>query len=140
MQGRKWVIGARSGAQVAIMLGCALLAGCASGFSLKKAEGDRDLITGSVPTLDRQDPSDEATIRNAVTSADLAALGQRPLAWANAETGASGVIEALEEVRKGGRVCRSFNASRENYEGVHLFSGEACFEDSVWRMTQFKAL
>lgn len=130
----------RSLGRRAALLGLFVLSGCASGYGLKQAEGDRDLITGSVPTLDRNDPSDETTIRNAVTSADIAALAGRPIAWANRDTGANGAIEAVAEFEKGGRVCRSFNASRENYEGVHLFSGQACLEDGVWRMTAFEAL
>lgn len=132
-------IGARAAAIALFAL--TALGGCASGYGLKQAEGDRDLVTGSIPVVaDVVDPSDEATIRNAATSADLVALGGRPLAWANRDTGATGSIEALAEFTKSGRICRSFSASRENYQGVHLFSGTACLDDGAWRMTSFKAL
>lgn len=85
--------------------------------------------------------SDQATIRDAVTSADLGE-GARELAWANADTGSRGAITALAEERRGnGQLCRSFTTSRESYDGVALYQGEACKAQSgPWRMLDFKAL
>lgn len=90
--------------------------------------------------MSSESASDEATIRNAVSSADIAALGGKPLAWANRETGSAGAVEAIEEFSASGRVCRRFNASRESYEGVHLYAGTACLADGIWRMTRFTSL
>lgn len=141
LQERKnWTSARRIAAGASLALSMAL-SGCASGYSLKQAEGDDDLITGSIPAAaSAEDPSDETTIRNAVSSADIASLDGKPLAWANRDTGATGSIDTIEEYAGAGRVCRSFTASRENYQGVHLFAGTACLDNGVWSMTSFKAL
>lgn len=122
---------------------CLALAGCgAGGFSLEKAEVDRSLYTSDIPPQAGQDAariSDEATIRNAVSSADVEQLAGRPLPWANAGTGARGVISQLDERRRDGIVCRSFVASRESFDGVRLFRGEACTAGAgTWRMERFE--
>ncbi|MBL8577408.1 MAG: hypothetical protein JNK47_09300 [Mesorhizobium sp.] len=129
---------------VALLCAAAILSGCgAGGFSLEKAEVDRSLYTSSAPaatrTFDAERFSDEGTIRNAVTSADLETLGAAPLPWANAGTGARGQIIHIAEKKAPGTLCRQFSATRENFDGVTMFRGEACMvgTSGSWRMTSF---
>ena len=76
------------------------LCACASGsFSLEKAEIDQTILTGDVsergaPIADPERLSDEATIRNAVSSADMELAGV-PLPWANAGTGSRHQDDAI---------------------------------------------
>lgn len=122
-----------------------LLSACGSGgFSLQKAEVDRSLYTSSAPSsgkpFDAELLSDEATIRNAVTSADLETLAGGALPWANAGTGARGQITAIVESKSEGAICRQFNATRENFDGVAMFRGEACMvSKGSWRMRSLES-
>lgn len=109
---------------------------------------DESLITGSVgpaaaargKTAAVQSPdrvSDERTVRNAVSAADIEGAGGR-YAWANPQTGASGVITALQEVRKGQRICRKFQTSRQRFDGIALYNGEACtIGAGEWALIRF---
>jgi 17 kDa outer membrane surface antigen len=123
-----------------------LLSACGSGgFSLEKAEVDRTFYTSNVPAprtpVEVERVSDEATIRNAVTSADVETLAGAPLPWANAETGARGQVTGIVETRGKGTLCRSFSATRESFDGVGMYRGEACMVASgAWRMQSFTAL
>ena len=69
--------------------------------------------------------SDEATIRNAVSSADVAADRQRQIAWANADTGSRGAISALVESKEERHLCRKFTTTRESFDGVALYRGQS---------------
>ena len=118
---------------------------CATGgFDLSKAEVDRTIVTGGAQPSTGSVPeqlSDETTIRNAVSSADLEQLNGEPLAWANADTGSRGAITALAEERQDGMLCRRFTTSRESFDGVSLFQGKACLAPAgSWRMREFGAL
>jgi surface antigen len=131
----------------ALLCACATLSACASGgFSLKQAEVDHTFYTSDIPagTNDRTDLgrlSDEATIRNAVTSADIESLGGGAVAWANADTGARGSITGLVEYKDKGVLCRRFSTSLESFNGVALFKGEACLASAgAWRMQRFEAM
>lgn len=132
--------GLKSAALLALVLP---LAACAGGFDMKKAEVDPTILTSSTSAqpqspIDAMRQSDEVTIRNAVSSADLEQLSGQPLAWANPETGSRGAISAIAETRESGRICRSFTTSRESFDGVALFKGETCMaEAGVWRMLAF---
>lgn len=124
---------------------CLLSACGAGGFNLQKAEVDRTFYTSNVPAsgapYDVERMSDEATIRNAVTSADMETLAGQPLPWANAETGARGQITGIAEFKEKGSLCRRFSASRESFDGVGMFKGEACMVSAgAWRMQSFEAL
>lgn len=122
------------------------LAGCgAGGFSLEKADVDRSIITSNVPAAsaagDSSADADQATIRNAVSSADIEGLAGQSVPWANSDTGSRGSITGLAEYRDSGRLCRRFSTSRESFDGVAMFSGEACLVGvGAWRMEDFKAL
>ena len=131
------------------LLLAALLAlpACASGgFSMKKAEIDRSLYTSDIPADARKPAdalrlSDEVTIRNAVSSADLDTLGGAPVAWANSASGARGSITGLAEYKESNLLCRRFTTTRESFDGVLLFKGEACMVTSgAWKMTAFDAV
>ncbi|MHA6644149.1 RT0821/Lpp0805 family surface protein [Mesorhizobium sp. A623] len=128
-----------------MLIGVLVVAGCgAGGFSLEQAEVDRTLYTSSVPAASPTDDSslvaDQATIRNAVSSADVETLAGQDIPWANSETGSRGAISQLTEDKSGGRLCRSFAASRESFDGVSLFKGEACMiAAGVWRLEAFAA-
>ena len=131
----------------ALLCACATLSACASGgFSLKQAEVDRTFYTSDIPagTNSRTDAgrlSDEATIRNAVTSADIENLGGGTVAWANSDTGARGSITGLAEYKDKGVLCRRFSTSLESFDGVALFKGEACMASAgAWRMQRFEAM
>jgi hypothetical protein len=101
---------------------------------------DRTISTGTVPgkapsgaTL-----SDEVTVRNAVTSADLSKVTENPVPWANTSTGSAGVVSTIREDRNQGRLCRAFKTTRHSYEGIAMFSGEACMTDGGdWLLTAF---
>jgi len=93
------------------------------GFSLEKAEVDRSIVTSSAPAAtpaDADSASDQTTIGNAVSSADIEQLGGQDVPWANAGTGSSGSITELAELKDAGRTCRRFTASRESFDGVEI--------------------
>lgn len=119
---------------------------CASGgFSLEKAEVDQTILTGNVPdaqaAVDAERVSDQATIRNAVSAADVEGLRGAALAWANPDTGSRGAISSLFEHNENGALCRRFTTSRESFDGVSLYKGEVCQAGpGAWRMMAFQAL
>lgn len=133
---------------VLLLAACALpLAACASGgYDLSRAEVDDLTRTGAVPAANQAaDPtrvSDETTIRNAVSAADPEQSRVQPLAWANANTGSRGSITNLVEKRQDGTLCRAFTASRESFDGVALYAGDACKANvgDAWYMRSFKPL
>ncbi|AZO63989.1 MULTISPECIES: RT0821/Lpp0805 family surface protein [unclassified Mesorhizobium] len=147
---RQWSLIASASAQVAVKVAIMLvvlpLAGCgAGGFSLEQAEVDRTILTSSTPAsaspIDQDRASDQTTIRNAVSSADIQELGGQAVPWANSDTGSRGSITELAESRDNGQLCRRFTASRESFDGVALFKGEVCLAGAgAWRMQDFKAL
>ena len=121
------------------------LQACASrGIESATADIDQATQTGALPASEMPDPtrvSDETTIRNAVSAADPEAARIAPLAWANADTGSRGAISEMMERQEGGLLCRQFKASREAFDGVALFAGDACKGDrGVWYMRDFKPL
>ncbi|WP_054309051.1 RT0821/Lpp0805 family surface protein [Mesorhizobium sp. 1M-11] len=125
-----------------------VLAGCgAGGFSLEKAEVDRSIVTGSISSgasnnTDAGMASDETTIRNAASSADLQGLANQAVPWANSATGSRGAITALAETGDTirGR-CRQFDVSRESYDGVTMYKGSICMTPTgAWKTQDFKAL
>ena len=131
----------------ALLLLAASLSACAThGIESATADiVDQGTQTGSLPagaeTADPTRVSDETTIRNAVSSADPEQAKVEPLAWANAETGSRGSISEMLEKEEGGVLCRQFKASRESFDGVALYEGDACKGDrGVWYLRDFKPL
>ncbi|MEO3386130.1 RT0821/Lpp0805 family surface protein [Mesorhizobium sp. CAU 1741] len=126
---------------------CVPLVACGtSSFSIEDAVPDRSIVTGSIsqdapPEIDAVRLSDEATIRNAVSSAIVDEVGPDGIGWANAGTGSRGSIRQVQENRQDGYLCRQFVASRESFDGIHLFRGETCLGPSrIWVMRAFDAV
>jgi hypothetical protein len=124
---------------------CAILAGCGGGLGLRQVEADRSILTSAVApdaalAGDPQAVSDQTTIRNAVSSANLEELRGQALSWANADTQSRGAIFEVREIRDNSVLCRKFRTSRESFEGVALYAGETCLgRDGAWYMRSFKA-
>jgi hypothetical protein len=113
-------------------------------MGLNKVETDSTILTSSVDASyevlkGQQSISDQVTIRNAVSSVNLEAAGGKPIAWANAGTNSRGSISSLSESRRKGVLCRAFKTSRESFDGVSLYAGEACLgRDGNWYMRSFE--
>jgi hypothetical protein len=130
-----------------VLLFALSLTACAT-HSIESATADivdQGTQTGSLPAgAETPDPtrvSDESTIRNAVSAADPEQAKVEPLAWANADTGSRGSISEMMEKEEGGTLCRQFKASRESFDGVALYAGDACKGDrGVWYLRDFKPL
>jgi outer membrane surface antigen len=143
---RQWRLIASASAKAAVVVLALPIAACgAGGFSLEKAEVDRSILTSSTSTsatpTDSERDSDQTTIGNAVSSADIEQLGGQSVPWANAGTGSRGSITNLAELKDKGQTCRRFKASRESFDGVAMFQGELCLASAGgWRMQDFKAL
>ncbi|AYG65416.1 MULTISPECIES: RT0821/Lpp0805 family surface protein [unclassified Rhizobium] len=119
------------------------LGGCVGGGMdyLSSAKVDRSVSTGTVPTapVTTDSISDETTVRNAVTSADLHKLNGQSIPWANASTGSAGVIDAIVESNASGVVCRQFRTSRHSYQGIANFSGRTCLVgQGEWQLLSFQ--
>jgi hypothetical protein len=74
---------------------CGVLAGCGGGMGLRQVEADTSILTSAVApdaalAGDPQKISDQTTIRNAVSSANVEELGGSALSWANADTQSRG--------------------------------------------------
>lgn len=126
---------------IAITLALSLLTSCTSSMDLFGSDKvDRSIATGTIPqrTKSPDSQSDEATVRNAVSSADLAKVSGQPLPWANSATGSAGVVSSIREDRSQGHLCRAFTTTRHSYEGIAMFSGQACLvESGDWMLTAF---
>jgi hypothetical protein len=119
------------------------LSGCvAGGFDfLSSAKVDRSVATGTVPqpAPSTDTLSDEMTVRNAVTSADIQKLEGQPLPWANASTGSAGVIDTIVENTDSGQVCRQFRTTRHSYVGIAKFYGKTCLVGGGnWQLLSFQ--
>ena len=127
------------------MLACLVTAGCGAGSASLQAQTDAAIVGSispqTVATGDIEKVSDEATIRNAVTSADVAQNSGSEISWANADTGSRGAIGRLVESKQEGQVCREFTTTRESFDGVALYQGKACMAGpGNWQMLAFSAL
>ncbi|WP_062203127.1 RT0821/Lpp0805 family surface protein [Aureimonas sp. AU12] len=120
-----------------------LAAGCTvmNGAALDDAAVDHSIQTASIAPADpaaAETISDSRTVRNAVSAAKIETIEAAPLAWSNAETGTSGTISAITEVRAGDEICRTFRTSRQRFDGVALYDGEACTRgQGEWTLTRF---
>ncbi|KQT88063.1 RT0821/Lpp0805 family surface protein [Aurantimonas sp. Leaf443] len=131
---------------VLLLVALGLLQGCVvAGPSLEDAV-DTGLVTGSIRPVpaagEASNPeveSDERTVRNAISAADIARLGEADVPWANSATGTSGVITAIQEVQEGGNLCRNFKTSRQRFDGIALYEGKACTRgDGEWTLVRFQ--
>lgn len=123
-----------------------LLSGCFSdglgmgGF----ASTDKKLTTSAVQNNFQAIPdavSDEVTVRNAVSSADISKPGAVTIPWANTSTGSAGVIGSIQEENNGSYVCRRFTTTRHSYRGIANFEGKVCLVGSgEWQVINFKEI
>jgi surface antigen len=133
-------------ALAALMLGVMIVgSGCAGRGGIEEMAADPTLITGSARgavAADETTLSDEKTIRDAVSSANIDTLEGNPLAWANSYTGSRGTVTALSEYKQDdGRVCRKFSTTRESFDGVGVYNGETCTATANnWFMKAFSRL
>lgn len=99
---------------------------------------DRSISTSTVSKGRPGGSTDEITVQNAVSSADLEKIGPNPLPWANAATGSAGVISVIRENRDGQVVCREFTTTRHAYDGIASFDGKTCMAgDGKWSLLAF---
>lgn len=116
------------------------LSGCMSSLDLAGSGSvDTNVSTGSVPAGRSSDTvSDEVTVRNAVSSADVQRVGSAPIAWANTASGSAGVINNIAESHDNGTVCRDFTTTRHSYEGIAQFEGRTCLlQTGEWHLMRF---
>lgn len=115
------------------------LSGCVSGGVDDTLALDT-VTTGSIPAATGlKAGSDEAALAEAVADIDLARTPNAPFAWANAATGSTGVISALEENSDpAGAVCRAFTTTIHRFDGIALYEGRQCREGSKpWNLSAF---
>ncbi len=125
-----------------MLVAFAALSGCASdGLDLfGSAKPDRSVSTAAVaPSKTPDTMSDEMTVSNAVSSADVAKIGNNPIPWANASTGSAGVITTVADENQNGVRCRQFRTTRHSYMGIAKFFGRTCLEgNGNWKLMSFQ--
>jgi surface antigen len=101
---------------------------------------DAGLTTQSTPaSTHRPTDSDETTIRNAVSSADLGRLKGEPLPWANTDTGSAGVVTAISQTQAGEVTCRDFTTTSHSFNGIAKFRGTTCLTSTgEWKIVNFE--
>ena len=127
-------------AVVAVTASAALLSGCMSGLDLfADSKVDSTIRTSTVANGNVERLSDEVTVRNAVSSADLARSAGSPIPWANSASGSAGVINTIAENRDdAGRTCRDFVTTKHSYQGIANYSGRTCLGNSgEWLLLAF---
>lgn len=117
------------------------------GGSIESALPDHSTITGSIapdttgPQPDSSTASDQSTIRNVISALNFTQWGKQPIPWANPDTGSQGAITAVAETTTNNQLCRKFQTSREAFDGVALYKGEACMQPGgKWVLTSFAPL
>jgi hypothetical protein len=123
---------------VVVTLCGASLAGCMGGLDLFENNTVDTVRTSSVPK-DAERLTDEITVRNTVSSADLAHTGGSAIPWANTASGSAGVISSIAENRDdAGRPCRDFVTTRHSYQGIANYTGRTCRNNSgEWLLLDF---
>ncbi|MDO6962765.1 RT0821/Lpp0805 family surface protein [Rhizobium alvei] len=129
-----------------VVAGGVALSGCmGGGMDIAGMDStDKNLVTNAIatnPATASDSTSDENTIRNAVSSADLSKNAGTPIPWANRSTGSAGVINSIREENNGSYVCRLFETTRHSYRGISKFSGRACLVGSgEWQIVEFREI
>jgi outer membrane murein-binding lipoprotein Lpp len=128
---------ARGLAIVAVTMSGALVSGCMSGLDL--FDDKVDTVRTSAVANNAERLTDEITVRNAVSSADLAHTAGSPIPWANSASGSAGVISTIAENRDAtGRTCRDFVTTKHSYQGIANYSGRTCLGNSgEWMLLAF---
>ena len=114
------------------------LTACASGLDVGRLAADSSLKTSSVtggkpPT---EEFTDERAIARAMTEAETAQTGEGGIEWKNAATDAHGsIVGILSYTLEDGTPCRRFTTTRQRFDGVGLFRGEACRNEAgAWQV------
>lgn len=131
---------AKAGVMTLMISATLCLTGC-MGLDVLGGGVDKSISTSTVANQKNPETvSDEMTVSNAVTSADVSKLAGKPLPWANASTGSAGVITAIAEQTGGANtVCRTFQTTRHSYRGIASFSGQTCLrDDGRWQLLSFQ--
>lgn len=134
---RYWVRGL---GVLAVMMSGTVLSGCMSGLDLfSDSKVDASLRTSTVSNGNTERLTDEITVRNAVSSADLARTGGNAIPWANSASGSAGVISSIAENQdRSGRTCRDFVTTKHSYQGIANFTGRTCMGNSgEWMLLAF---
>lgn len=123
------------------MMSGVILSGCMSGLDLFSSESnvDKTVRTSTVSNGNTDRLTDEITVRNAVSSADLAHAGGSPIPWANSASGSAGVISSIAENHdNAGRTCRDFVTTKHSYQGIASFTGRTCMGNAgEWMLLAF---
>ncbi|WP_275789373.1 RT0821/Lpp0805 family surface protein [Pararhizobium gei] len=131
----------RAGRVATLFVLTASLSGClGSGLDFAQPDTvDKSIATGAIPSVNpAEENPDAVTVRNAVSSADIAETSGNPIPWANSQSGSAGVISAISEEQVNGRTCRRFTTTRHSYQGIAKFDGKACLlSGGQWTMTSF---
>lgn len=100
---------------------------------------DKAVKTSAVPGARLDNTTDAATVRNAVSSADLTRNSGSPIPWANTVSGSAGVVSSVMELSdENGRTCRDFTTTLHSYTGIANYDGRACVSsDGMWALTRF---
>ena len=125
---------------LAVMMSGAALSGCMSGLDLfSDSKVDTTVRTATVQNGNTERLTDEITVRNAVSSADLARTEGAAIPWANSASGSAGVISSIAENQDtAGRPCRDFVATKHSYQGIANFTGRTCMGNSgEWLLLAF---
>lgn len=99
------------------------------------------MVTGSIPApaAPARLGGDEQAVARAVAEIDLERRSDGPFAWANRETGSTGVISSLEQSIATGAMCRQFTTTVHRYDGIALFDGKSCRDaNGEWNLTAFQ--
>jgi hypothetical protein len=122
------------------MMSGVALTGCMSGLDLfSDSKVDTTVRTATVSNGNSERLTDEITVRNAVSSADLARTEGSPIPWANSASGSAGVISSIAENQDtAGRPCRDFVTTKHSFQGIANFTGRTCMGNSgEWLLLAF---
>jgi len=119
----------RSGMVLALWAGlaAAALSGCAIGGG-KAVAGLDNIMTASIsnnaaaPAVDGEIAADSPIVLARLSSLNGAAGGD----WRNSDSGSRGTLSAYAAEPRRGRLCRRFETTRQSYDGISLYQGEAC--------------
>jgi len=98
------------------------------------------LAPAGVKLSDETLEKDGRIIRDQVTQAAFfAPSDQASVIWKNDDTGSQGVISQIQPVKQGSQNCRIFKTTRESFDGVMVYEGQACETPSGWILSRFDA-
>lgn len=120
-------------AKMGMLAGLALLlAACVGpgrGLETTARSIDRELTTGTIapqkPAFPQNMAEDIPFMLSALTNVAEGGSSAQSLKWENVETGARGVLTASIATSETPS-CRAVSTTRESFEGISLYQGEAC--------------